>query len=130
MADVKKAVAKKEGKKKESSREVGKTTGEGVVRSWVIALEKGAKAKQNDEQILDFMKKEFPGKTNLCSVGTARGHYNRGGYNKGVKPKTQLAKFGEAKKEEKKATASAPAKKTVIVVKKKAVAVYRDADKR
>ena len=121
MAETKSAVKEKK-ERPESKREVGKTTGKGIVGSWIEALTTGFKEKWDATKILGFMQKEFPGKTNLCSVGTARGHYNRGAYThtdgKPVPPKTQVARHGESPRKAKaKAKAEAAPKKKVVAVK-------------
>jgi hypothetical protein len=118
---------------KKGKREYGRTTKTGVVGAWCIALQKGMQNKWEDSQILEFMKSEFPGKTNLCSVGTARGHYNRGDFNvkdgKRVPPKLQSVRYGEPMRKGRAKKDAAPKKqplavhKKTLVVKKKPVPV-------
>ncbi len=98
---VKKKVVKKKkvSKKKVASkvRLLGKSSGLGILATWVKVFQDNATKQSTDEKILSAMKNEFPGyavKSKIFSNVTAhRRFYNNGTLSDGKKPKVQSKKY-------------------------------------
>ena len=129
---MKKAAATK------AANRIGLTLKKSVPETWVHVFKTNAKNKWTDEQISEFMHKEFPDLKNKAfdQVKGCRNHYNNGGYTKGEKPAVRAVGYDaegnvtsrgakEAAPTPKKAesapktAAKAPAKKVVVTLKAK-----------
>ena len=98
----KKTIKKKTTKKKTASaRVLGKTSGVGVMATWVEAFQHNNKVpvnkRWNDKQIASYMKKEFPGRKSAIfdHVQLVRNRYNKGALTKGITPKRKSARHGD-----------------------------------
>ena len=98
MAKKKAARAKKQAEG--GGRPVGKTTGVGVIDTWIFYFEQNEKVsasnKRTDEKISKAMHREFPGRASAIfdRVQAVRNRYNKGGLTRGVVPKRQSRRYG------------------------------------
>ena len=96
---AKKAKAKTEPTAKSTGRPVGRTSGVGVVKTWVHIFEKNEALpktkKLTDVEITKFMQSEFAGRKSkvFTTVGSVRGRYNRGVLTKDKVPKVQSKRY-------------------------------------
>lgn len=90
--NIMKKEAKVEAMKKaaavKAANRVGVTLKKSVPETWVHVFKTNVKNKWTDNQISEFMHKEFPDLKNKAfdQVKGCRNHYNNGGYTKGEKP--------------------------------------------
>lgn len=73
----------------------GKSTKKGVMKTWVVALEKYKDAPNPVQKMDQFLKKEFPKrKTNWGKwANLVRQRYNRGALVPGLKPRKAIPRF-------------------------------------
>lgn len=96
-----KKAKKKATRKAGSNRPVGRTSGVGVMATWVAAFQFNAKSpaakRRNDKQIATYMKKEFPGRKSeiFNHVQLVRNRYNKGALTKGTIPKRESVRHGD-----------------------------------
>jgi len=96
-----KKASKKARKKAVSNRPVGRTSGVGVMATWVAAFQHNAKVaatkRRTDKEISAYMKKEFPGRKSAIfdAVQLVRNRYNKGALTKGAIPTRQSKRHGE-----------------------------------
>jgi len=94
-----KTTEKAKPKAKSNGRPIGKTTGVGVVKTWVHIFEKNEALpktkKLADAEITKFMQSEFPGKKSKIfeRVSTVRWRYNKGILTKDKIPKVKSKRY-------------------------------------
>lgn len=88
---MKKAAAAK------AANRIGLTLKKSVIETWARVFQMNAKNKWTDEQISEFMHKEFPDLKNKTfnQVNGCRSHYNNGWYTKGAKPAERSVRYDE-----------------------------------
>lgn len=101
-AKQKKKASKKASRKAAgSNRPVGRTSGVGVMATWVAAFQFNAKSpsakRRTDKQIAVYMKREFPGRKSeiFNHVQLVRNRYNKGALTKNAVPKRQSVRHGD-----------------------------------
>ena len=96
-----KKAKKKAAKKAGGTRPVGRTSGVGVMATWVEAFQHNGKVasakRRTDKQIAVYMKKEFPGRKSeiFNHVQLVRNRYNKGALTKGKAPGRQSKRHGD-----------------------------------
>ena len=96
-----KKASKKAQKKAGSNRPVGRTSGVGVMATWVLAFQHNGKVaaakRRTDKEIAVYMKKEFPGRKSeiFNHVQLVRNRYNKGALTKGKVPGRQAKRHDD-----------------------------------
>lgn len=96
-----KKASKKAKRKAGANRPVGRTSGVGVMATWVEAFRGNAKSpaakRRTDAQISSYMKKEFPGRKSeiFNHVQLVRNRYNKGALTKNAIPKRESVRHDD-----------------------------------
>lgn len=124
---------KKAAEAAKAARPIGLRLKKTVIETWAYVLANNDKTKYTDEQISEFMHKEFPDLKNKTfdQVNACRSHYNCGWYTKGIKPEKRSIRYdkdGNPYKAPRK-SAKQPAKADIPAKPKKASVKIKKASK-